>query len=195
VIQTLVYRLRAAFADVPGVRLVTAGSGYLLAADPMLIDVHRFRAYTERARASDDAAQRASLLTVALGLWRGPALAGAAPPGIRDRLCGGLEEARLVATEDRVDAELTLGRHDALLEELIGLVRSHPSRERLVAGLMLALYRSGRAAAALELCRMTRLRLADELGLDPGPRLQELERAILRNDPGLDWRAAGPLAP
>ena len=121
----------------------------------------------------------------ALALWRGPAFADFAYQSFAQSEIARLEESRLSALEDRIDAELELGDHVGLVGELEGLVGDHPLRERLVAQLMLALYRSGRQADALEKYRNARRRLVDELGLDPGRELQALEAAILVQDPAL----------
>jgi tetratricopeptide (TPR) repeat protein/DNA-binding SARP family transcriptional activator len=164
--------------------LVRKGSGYVLRTDPLSVDAHRFRALVDRARAVADA-DRITLLGEALRLWTGPVLDGAAPAATRDRLCRGLDEARLAAVEDRLDAKLRCGLHRDVLGELPGLVDAHPLRERLVAQFMLALYRDGRAGEALALYRDARDRLATDLGLDPGPDLRALERAILRDDPAI----------
>ncbi|MFI6811907.1 BTAD domain-containing putative transcriptional regulator [Nonomuraea sp. NPDC050328] len=191
-VRVAVSQLRTAFKEIPEVDLVSQGSGYLLRTDPASVDVHRFRDLVQQARLAPDDHVRVTLLEAALGLWRGPALAGAALPEVQERLGGGLEEARLTALEDRLTAELRLGRHLDLLEELTELTRAHPFRERLTCQLMTALYRSGQAGVALEAARAARRRLADEIGLDPGPDFQRLELAILRNDPDL---LAGPPAP
>ncbi|HEU5416565.1 MAG TPA: BTAD domain-containing putative transcriptional regulator [Streptosporangiaceae bacterium] len=183
-IRVCVSALRAALRGVTGAGIRLHGSGYALAADPMSIDVHRFRALLARARAAGDDEARATLLAEALALWSGPALSGVATPQAQQRLCAGLEETRLGAVEDRLDAQLRLGRHHELLDELPGLVAAYPLRERLAGQLMLARYRDGRAAEALAGYRRYREQLADELGLDAGPALQQLELAILRNDPG-----------
>ena len=122
-------------------------------------------------------------LRAALALWRGPALADLVyEPFARPRR-ERLEELRLVALEDRIDADLALGRNGALVGELRELVAEHPLRERLRAQLMAALYRSGRQAEALEVYRDGPRRASAELGIEPGPALRELERAILRQDP------------
>jgi ABC-2 type transport system ATP-binding protein len=118
-------------------------------------------------------------------MWYGPPLADVATSRVEE-LCRGLEEARLTALEEWLDAQLRLGRHESVLDELAEIVVQHPYRQRLLAQLMLALYRAGRAADALVAYRLARSRLIDELGLDPSPRLQRLERAILRGDPALD---------
>ncbi|QUQ64721.1 BTAD domain-containing putative transcriptional regulator [Kutzneria sp. CA-103260] len=166
-----------------GVVLEAQGTGYLLRCDPMAIDVHRFLALVAQARTTADDQDRLAVLDEALGLWRGPVLADVAP----DQTFGaGVEEARLVAVEDRADVLLRLGRHRDVVVELLGLVGVHPARERLVGPLMLALYRGGRASQALEVFRRTRAYLAEELGIDPGAELRRLELAILRNDAELD---------
>lgn len=164
--------------------LHTRGSGYLLQADPAQIDVHRFRALAARARETSDIGKKVALLDEALRLWRGPALADTASDRTRERLCAGLEEARLVALEDRYDAMLRMGHHRGVTDELIVLAENHPTRERLIGQLMLALYRGGQAGQALEVFRRTRAHLADELGIDPGNELRQLELSILRNDGG-----------
>ncbi|HEY4017187.1 MAG TPA: BTAD domain-containing putative transcriptional regulator [Pseudonocardiaceae bacterium] len=163
----------------------TEGSSYVLRADPDRVDAHRFLDAVARARAAADDRARVALLDEALGRWTGPALADTAPPDIRQRLCGGLEESRLVAAEDRFDALLRLGVHLQVVGEITSLADAHPTRERLVGQLMLALHRSGQTSKALDLARRTRALLADELGIDPGTELQELILAILRNDPAL----------
>lgn len=185
-IQVCVSGLRSALRGADGLDVQLAGSGYLLAADRSVIDAHRFRSLLVRARgankdAVDDEA-RVAILEEALALWSGTALAGTATPAVAERLCAGLEEARLGALEDRLDALLRLGRHREVLEELRGLVAMNPLRERLAGQLMTALYRDGRAAEALDGFRRYRQRLAEDLGLDVGPALRDLELAILRNE-------------
>ena len=123
----------------------------------------------------------------ALSLWRGPALADFAYESFAQAAIARLEEIRLAAVELRIDADLALGRHDELVGELEALVAEHPLRERLREYLMTALYRSGRQAEALDAYQDARRALVDELGIEPSPALQELERAILRQDPALDW--------
>jgi DNA-binding SARP family transcriptional activator/tetratricopeptide (TPR) repeat protein len=200
-VQVCVSRLRAALTNAltedpsgrPGeAELVGYGGGYVLRADPMAIDAHRFRALAERARTAGSDRERMSMLDSALALWVGPALAGTAPAELCDRLCRGLEESRLAAVEDRLAVRLRLGQHREVLAELTELVTAHPTRERPVELLVLALYRSGRAGDALHAYREARGRLADDLGLDPGAELQRLEVAILRGDPGLDLAPSVP---
>ncbi|GAA3349421.1 BTAD domain-containing putative transcriptional regulator [Amorphoplanes nipponensis] len=184
-IKVCVSGLRGVLAGHDGVEIRTQGTGYLLAADPMRIDVHRFRVLlTQAGEAADDGA-RIALLDRALELWAGEPLQGVAAPEVCERLGVGLAEARLTAVEDRIDARLRLGHHREVIDELTGLVAAAPRRERPAAQLMLALYRSGRAADALAVARGTRHVLADQLGIDPGLPLQRLERAIMRQDPAL----------
>jgi peptide/nickel transport system substrate-binding protein len=126
------------------------------------------------------------LLGEALALWRGPPLADFAYESFAQAEIGRLEEARLTALEDRIDADLALGKHAQLVGELEALCREHPNRERLQRQLVLALYRSGRQADALERHRRVRETMVDELGLEPGRELQQLERAILTQDPAIE---------
>ena len=172
--------------------VVTRGSGYQLRADPMLIDVHRFQELVTRSHDIADDQARLALLDEALGLWRGPALVDTADPEVIEELVGGLTETRLVAQEDRFDALLGLGRHQEALGELTTLADQHPTRERLVGQLMLALHRGGQSSRALAVSRRTRTLLAEELGLDPGDELSRLELAILRNDQALTISAEQP---
>jgi DNA-binding SARP family transcriptional activator/tetratricopeptide (TPR) repeat protein len=193
-VQTHVYRVRTALAQHGdnGVRLVTEGPGYVLRVDPLLVDVNRFLALVRRAGDADDE-NKIALLDSALDLWHGPALADVGSDDIRARLGGGLEEARMTAIEDRIEARLRLGHHRQVLGELSENLQQHPLREGLAANLMLALHRAGRTAEALRTYHDIRDRLADELGLDPGRDLQDLHQAILRADPSLDLpAAAGP---
>ncbi|WP_328608328.1 winged helix-turn-helix domain-containing protein [Amycolatopsis sp. NBC_00345] len=187
-IQVQVSNLRSllAKAGAAEVAISTQGPGYRLHADPMRIDVHRFQRWIEQARGTRDDRRKVTLLEQALSLWTGPALADTATPEVRERLCGGLAETRLVAQEDRFDSLLRLGHHHNVLGELTTLVETHPTRERLVCQLMLARYRGGQAGHALDMGRQTRAHLAEELGIDPGRELRQLELAILRNDPALD---------
>jgi len=168
--------------------LVSRGHGYLLQVDPGQTDVDRFESLVaagHRALVAGDPQAAAERLREALSLWRGPALADFTYESFAQSEIAQLEEARLAALEERIEAELALGEHTRLVGELEVLVREHPLRERLVAQLMLALYRSGRQADALSAYREARIRLMDELGLNPGPELQELERGILAQDPAL----------
>lgn len=190
-IRVCVSGLRSALREIPDTRITLEGSGYTLRTDPAGIDVHRFSALLTQARGAVDDARRVALLDQALGLWNGPPLAGVAAPDVQQRLAAGLAEQRLAAIEDRFDAQLRLGRQHELLAELTGLVAGHPLRERLVGQLMIALYREGRTADALTSFRRHREQLAEELGLDAGPRLRQLELAILRDDTAALTAAAG----
>ena len=147
----------------------------------------RFERLLEEARAAP-AGTRGTLLADALALWRGPALDDLAFEPFAGVEIARLEGLRLDAEEERLAGELGLGRHDRLVPELESLVAENPLRDRLRGQLMLALYRSGRHAEALEVYRAARLALADERGLDPSPELQRLERAILRQDSALEFR-------
>ena len=169
--------------------LVNEGRGYALRVEPGQTDVDRFEALVaqgRRALEDGDALTAGGVLREALGVWRGPALAEFAYEPFALSEIARLEEARLAALEDRIDADLGSGEHARLVGELEGLVRECPLRERLRGQLMLALYRSGRQADALQAYRDARRELLDELGLEPGRTLQQLERAILAHDPALD---------
>ena len=169
--------------------LVTQAGGYMLRAGPEQLDVALFERLLSDGRAllgAGDAASAAARLREALALWRGPPLADLAVlecvrPEIRR-----LEELRLLALMERIDADLALGADAELIGELEGLVASNPLQERLLAQLMLALYRAGRQAQALEVYRQTSELLREELGLEPSRGLQELERQVLRQDPALE---------
>ena len=180
-------------AGLPAV-LVTRDTGYALAVEPDAVDAWRFEESVRRGRdglASGDADRAAAHLRTGLDLWRHDvALADAEPAGWAAAEVERLSEVRLAAVEDLWDAELCLGRHRAAVAELERLLVRHPTRERLAGLLMLALYRTGRHTGALEVYRRLRARLADELGVDPGPELDALHTRILRRDSGLD--AAGP---
>jgi DNA-binding SARP family transcriptional activator len=185
-VQVYVSNLRKALGD--GL-LVTEGRGYMLRAEAGQVDVDRFEALVAQGRAAlvqGDALAAGAVLREALGVWRGPALTDFAYESFAQAQIARLEEARLAALEDRIDADLASGEQARLVGELEALVREHPLRERLRAQLMLALYRSGRQADALESYRKARQTLVEELGLEPGSRLQELERAILSHDPALE---------
>ena len=145
----------------------------------------------QAARVEGDSGTARRLLDAAVGLWRGPALADAGYESFAQPEIARLEELRLVALEERIDARLSQGEHALVVAELEQLSAEHPSRERLVGLLMLALYRCGRQSDALEVFMRGRRRLDDELGLEPSPELQRLQEAILRHDPALDASEAG----
>jgi DNA-binding SARP family transcriptional activator len=168
--------------------LVTRLPGYALEVDPEALDASRFERLARGGRdalARGDSAGASSALERALALWRGPVLAGVAFEGTAAGEAARLEELRVAAAEDRIDAGLALGRHGELVGELEALVAEHALRERLRGQLMVALYRSGRQADALEVFQRTRTELIDQLGIEPGPQLQELQRAVLAQDPAL----------
>jgi streptogramin lyase len=146
------------------------------------------------ARAAGREKNAVALLDQALALWHGPALVEFAYEDFARSQIERLEELRLVAQEERIDARLALGEHAALCPELEALVREHPLRERLRGQLMIALYRSGRQADALHAYNEGRRLLAEELGIEPGGQLRELEQAILRQDPALGEPAPLPEA-
>jgi DNA-binding SARP family transcriptional activator len=193
-LAALVARLRRAL---PAEVLLTGPGGYELRIEPQSLDLHRFERLVEEGGetlAAGDPADAAEVLRSALSIWRGPALADFEYEAFAQPAIVRLEELRLTAIESRIDADLALGRHDDMIGELQSLVLQHPLRERLRGQLMLALYRSGRQAEALEAYREGRHALVEELGIDPSPPLQELERAILRQDPSLGAPGAEPVA-
>src|SRR5439155_5395591 len=184
-IQVYVAQLRKALGENV---LATHGRGYSFASDDHDVDIERFERLSSEGcgRLDDgDAERAAALLREALALWRGPALADFTYDEFAQHEIERLDELRLVATERRIDLELALGHHDDLVPELEALVHAHPLRERLRGHLMLALYRSGRQAEALDAYQGARSVLRDELGLDPSEELQALQRAILDHDPAL----------
>jgi len=169
--------------------LLTRQPGYVLAVPPERIDLGRFEQLVAEARAAEPD-ERASLLRAALGLWRGAPLADLAFEPFAQAEVLRLEELRLAALEDCFDAELASGRQASLVPELAAAVAGHPLRERLRGQLMVALYQSGRQAEALEAYQSARRTLLDELGIDPGPQLQELHSQILRQEVTLPRAAA-----
>jgi YVTN family beta-propeller protein len=185
-VQVYVSRLRKGLGQDA---LVTRSGGYVLEVEPDRLDATRFERLAGEGRAAlqrGDARDARRLLGEALGLWRGPPLADFAYETFAQGEIVRLEEQRLAALEQRIEADLALGEHAALIPELERLVREHPARERLRAQLILALYRSGRQADALESYRDARRALVEELGLDPSRELRELEQAILTQDPAID---------
>jgi YVTN family beta-propeller protein len=191
-VRIYVSKLRKALGD--GV-LATAGRGYVLTVSPEQIDAGRFErllAEGRELRAAGEAARAQGVLRAALGLWRGPALADFTYAPFAQTEIGRLEELRLTALEERLDADLALGCAAEVVPELEALVRENPLRERLRGLLMLALYRSGRQAEALEAYQQLRRLLADELALEPSPALKALEQQILNQDPALELPTAPP---
>src|SRR3954454_8810864 len=169
-------------------RIVTQAPGYMVRVEPGELDLGRFERLCSGVDPSDSASA-AETLRAALLLWRGPPL-GDLDGTVARAERGRLEEQRLLALEQWIDAELALGRHAELVPELEGLVRANSLRERLRAQLMLALYRCGRQADALEAYRQGRQLLSHELGLEPGEELRRLEKAILEHDEALAAPAA-----
>ena len=185
-VQVYVSQLRKALGA--GV-IVTQGRGYRLAAAPGQVNAARFEvlaAEGRRALAGGDAARARERLCAALGLWRGEPLAEFTYEPFAQAEIGRLHEARLAAAEDRIEADLALGADGELVGEIESLVAANPLAERLRGQLMLALYRAGRQADALAAYRQTSELLREELGLEPGRALQELQRAILGHDGSLD---------
>lgn len=171
--------------------LETRPPGYRLNVPAGAIDLERFRSAVDEARVLQ-AEERAEKLRGALSLWRGPALADFTFEPFAQADIARLEDLRLAAIEGRVEADLEAGRHTELVGELEGLVEQHPLRERLRGQLMLALYRAGRQAEALEVYQDGRRALVDELGIDPSPTLQQLHASILRQEAGLDTMSGVP---
>jgi YVTN family beta-propeller protein len=168
--------------------LVTRGHGYLLRVARGELDLDRFRASVEEGRealAAGDAGRAAAILRDGLALWRGPPLAEFAYEAFAQAAIAELEDLHLGALEERVEADLALGRQRDLVGELTSLVAQNPLRERVRGQLMLALYRSDRQAEALQVYQEFRRALSEQLGLDPGPGLQQLEVALLNRDASL----------
>ena len=185
VLQTYVSQLRKAVgAD----RIATHAPGYLLRLDEDALDAMRFRDLAREGRtlaASGDTAEADRRYREALGLWRGAPLADVVFESFARNEVERLEEERIAALMDRIDCDLSVGAHEALVPELEALVPHYPLRERLRAQLMLALYRAGRQADALESYQNARRTLVEDLGVEPGPALQRLQSAILRQEPSL----------
>jgi DNA-binding SARP family transcriptional activator len=180
-LQNAVGRLRRALgADV----LETRAPGYVLSVAQDQIDARRFERSLVEARRLPPA-ERREQIEQALGLWRGAALAEFAFDDFAQAEIRRLEDLKLVAIEQRIKADLELGRHGEVVGELEALVRDHPLRETLRSLLMLALYRAGRQAEALEVYQDARARFVDELGIEPGPELKRLQSEILRHEAGL----------
>jgi DNA-binding SARP family transcriptional activator/ABC-type transport system substrate-binding protein len=196
-LETYVSRLRRVLQeDQHGARLVTQPPGYRLRVEADELDLERFETLLQRARTAEadhDAEAASNNLRDALTLFRGTPLEDLAHAPFARQEIARLEELQLGALEERVDADLALGRHAKLIGELESLAARHPFRERLWAQLMLALYRSGRQGEALNAFDRARQILAEELGLEPGQTLKHLHRQILQQDPSLERTA--PSAP
>jgi predicted ATPase/DNA-binding SARP family transcriptional activator len=181
-------RLRKAFAAAHEVRIIQQSGGYQLTIDETAVDVHRFRRLVADARGADD--ERAlTLFEQALELWRGEAFGDLDTPWLAS-IRATLAQERSAAALDHVDVALRCGRHGALLPTLSTLANENPLDERVTGQLMLALYRSGRRAEALACYQRARNQLAEDLGTDPGPALQQLHQRILADDPALTEVAA-----
>jgi len=178
-LQNFVSHLRKALG---GDVLVTRSGGYQLAVRPEQLDSEQFRRLLDDAR-SAPSGERSAVLAQALSMWRGPPLADFAFEPFAQADISRLEELRLAALEERIDADLEAGRHAEIVPELEPLVAASPLRERLRRQLMLALYRSGRQAEALQVYRDGRRKLVEDLGIEPGAALQTLHASMLRQDP------------
>ena len=172
--------------------LETRSPGYVLRADPEHVDAHRFEQLVHDARSAPPHV-RGDLFERALGLWRGPALAEFTFDDFAQAEMRRLEELRLVALGERIDADLELGRHGDVVGELEALVEQYPLRETFRRQLMLALYRSGRQAEALEAYQAARARFVEELGIEPGSELSQLQAEILRHEAGIAAPGAVPV--
>ena len=191
-LQVAVSSLRKALGDAGAI--VAKAPGYLLEVAPDAVDAVQFERLAREGRValeSGEAPRAAGILDAALALWRGAALADVADEPFARIEAMRLDELRVEAREDRLAAALDIG--DSVLAELEALVREHPYRERSRALLMLALYRAGRQADALDLYRETRALFVDQLGIEPGPELQQLERRILEQAPDLAPRRRSSL--
>ncbi|MBW5484581.1 AfsR/SARP family transcriptional regulator [Streptomyces bambusae] len=174
--------------------LATRHGGYVLQIPPESVDVHEYEGLVTRGQAAfeeGDDEGAAGLLRRALGLWQGPALVDVRVGPILEIEVMRLEESRLVTVERRIDVDLRLGKHTELIAELTEMIARHPQHEGLHSQAMVALYRSGRQATALDVYRRLRTRLIEELGVEPSPQLQRLHQAMLTVDPALDV-VAGP---
>ena len=188
VLQNYVSQLRKALGSGA---VVTRGPGYVLEVDPADLDSVRFERLVEAAGAAlraGDPAEAVEAVRRGLALWRGPALVDVAGEPFAGAEIARLSELRAAAVETELEAELAAGRHRDVIGKFEALLAEYPLRERLWWLLVLALYRSGRQADALRAYQRARARLRDELGIDPGAELRDLESAVLRQDPALDWR-------
>lgn len=198
VLYNYLSRLRHVLVAADDVRIAHRPGGYVLAVDPLAVDVHRFQHLTDQARAADNDVDALALFEQALGLWRGEVLATLDMPWL-NAVRTNLDGKRLAAELDRNDIALRHGHHARLLADLFAAATTRPLDERLAGQLMLALYRSGRQADALIHYEQIRHRLADELGTDPSPPLRDLHQRILTADSTLaaptTHRAAKPVVP
>ncbi|MDG4863729.1 AfsR/SARP family transcriptional regulator [Streptomyces sp. T-3] len=196
-LQTYILQVRrrlgtAMGPDAPGSAkevLATRHGGYLLQIPPEQVDVHRYEQLVSAGQSAfeeGDDDRAANAFRDALGMWNGPALVDVRVGPILEIEVMRLEESRLVTVERRIDADLRLGRHTELIAELTDLIARHPQHEGLHSQAMVALYRSGRQATALDVYRRLRARLIEDLGVEPSPQLQRLHQAMLTVDPALD---------
>jgi DNA-binding SARP family transcriptional activator len=184
-LQSYIYRLRQLLRRMPDVEILTSSAGYVLHVDPAATDVWSFRQRVSDARDSalgGDLTGSVRGLRQALALWRGSALAGI-PGRLIQREARFLEDERIAAYEDLFSAEMARGNHRTLVPELRKMVSLHPFHETLRAQLMLALYQSGRQAEALHVFASARRKLREDLGIEPGPELQALHKAVLQQVP------------
>jgi DNA-binding SARP family transcriptional activator len=200
-VRTYVSRLRRLLetraAGQTGCVIASAGDGYALQLGSALLDLDQFEGWlrdARRARQCHDSARAGTLLRGALGLWRGAALAGVPGPYAESRRVG-LTELRLAAQQERLAMDIATGEQGAAIAELRALLAEYPFREGLSELLMLALYKAGRQADALGVYEAARRGLRDELGVDPGPALQEMHQRILKADDSLMDRAEPHVAP
>jgi DNA-binding SARP family transcriptional activator len=194
-VQRQISELRKALG--PGCGIETRAPGYVLTISPDQLDLRRFEQVTEaagRALARGEARRAGLLQREALELWRGPPLADVEHEPFAQIAIERLAEIKLAALEQRIDADLALGLHKELVGELDELVARHPFHESFSTKLMLALYRSGRQAEALDVFHRARESLVESFGIEPGPELRALERAILNHDPALELKSGDVLA-
>ena len=193
-LQALVSRLRRAL---PEAVIESRPAGYQLKIDPRSTNIVRFEDLVAAGRAQlrDDPAAAGQTLRQALALWRGPALADVADTDFGQAAIARLDELRLTAIEQRVDADLRTGNTASLVAELEGLVIAHPMREPLAARLMRALHAAGRRGAALEVYEQTRKRLVNQLGVEPSAELAALHLDILRDEPPAEPDPRPPARP
>jgi DNA-binding SARP family transcriptional activator len=195
-VQVHISHLRKALA--PGDAIATRPPGYVLRVERGQLDLDTFLELADEGRAAlaqGRAAEASERLRAALAVWRGPALGDLVFEPFSQSAVLRLDELRLAVLEDRIEADLAHGRHAEVIPEIDALIREHPLRERQRGQLMLALYRSGRQAEALEMYQAARRALVEELGIEPSPALQRLEKAILTQDASLDLPAAEPRGP
>ena len=188
-VNVYVSQLRKSLGRTDADPIATASGGYRLQVEPEAIDASRAQLLVASARehvARGELESAAERFRQALGLWRGPTLAGLQLESRGRDEVAALDELRLAALMDRIDCDLALGRHEQVLGELNVLVREHPLRERLRAQQMLGLYRADRQADALEAYAEARRTLVDDLGIEPSEALQRLQQAILRHDRSLE---------